>query len=96
MLARTPLLLLLTLHAVVGFIALPTSRLLSGATNSLRSLKGPTLQSFDPHKSLDYIPDTLLKDIDGNDSIRKRFETVLRSAQVIWQHQSPHKYYVYY
>jgi hypothetical protein len=61
------------------FLGLPTGRNLGAA---------PRLASFDPHKALDHIPDTLLKDIDGSGTIRKRFETILRDAQVYYVSKS--------
>lgn len=38
--------------------------------------------SWDSHKAVDSIPDALVKSIEGNDSMRRKFEMLCRSAQV--------------
>ncbi len=43
---------------------------------------GKDAPGFDTHKAVESIPDSLVRTIDGNDSMRKRFETLVRSAQV--------------
>ncbi len=37
---------------------------------------------FDTHKAVDQIPESLVKSIDGNAGMRKKFETLCRTAQV--------------
>jgi hypothetical protein len=37
---------------------------------------------WDTHKAVEDIPESLTKTIEGNDSIRRKFETLLRKAQV--------------
>lgn len=37
---------------------------------------------WDSHKAIDAIPDSLCKTIDGNDSMRRRFESLCRNAQM--------------
>lgn len=37
---------------------------------------------WDSHKAVESIPDTLVRVIDGNDSMRRKFEELCRSAQV--------------
>lgn len=37
---------------------------------------------WDSHKAIDLIPDTLVRTIDGNDSMRRKFEQLCRTAQV--------------
>ena len=38
--------------------------------------------SWDSHKAVDEIPESLVKTIDGNQGIRKKVETLLRRSQV--------------
>jgi hypothetical protein len=38
---------------------------------------------WDSHKAVDSIPESLVRTIDGNESLRKRFEVLCRTAQVI-------------
>ena len=37
---------------------------------------------FDSHIAVDKIPDTLVRSTDGNDSMRRKFERLVRNAQV--------------
>ena len=37
---------------------------------------------WDSHQAIDEIPDSLVKVIDGNDSMRRKFEALCRTAQV--------------
>ena len=37
---------------------------------------------WDSHKAIDSIPDSLVRTIDGNDSMRRKFELLCRTAQV--------------
>jgi hypothetical protein len=37
---------------------------------------------WDTHKAVEDIPESLTKTIEGNDSIRRKFERLLRKAQV--------------
>ena len=37
---------------------------------------------WDSHKAIDAIPDSLVRTIDGNDSMRRKFEELCRNAQV--------------
>jgi hypothetical protein len=43
---------------------------------------------FDNHLSVTNIPDSLVKSIDGNDSMRKKFEQLCRRSQVSLLHAS--------
>ena len=67
------------LSALTAF-SLPNNRLpmLKSKSNKAHA----SSRGIEPHHSVDFIPESLVKDIDGNESIRRRFETVLRSAQV--------------
>ena len=38
---------------------------------------------WDSHKAIDSIPETLVRTIDGNDSMRRKFELLCRTAQVV-------------
>lgn len=53
----------------------------------LKTSAGSTTQgkniSWDSYKAVDEIPESLVKTIDGNQSIRKKVETLLRKSQVI-------------
>lgn len=48
----------------------------AGSTSQDKSI------SWDSHKAIDTIPESLVKSIDGNESIRKKVETLLRRSQV--------------
>lgn len=37
---------------------------------------------WDSHTAIDSIPDSLVREIDGNESMRRKFEQVCRNAQV--------------
>lgn len=37
---------------------------------------------WDSHKAIDEIPESLVRTIDGNDSMRRKFEALCRGAQV--------------
>jgi hypothetical protein len=37
---------------------------------------------FDTHKAVEKIPETLVRTIDGNDSMRRKFESLCREWQV--------------
>jgi peptide methionine sulfoxide reductase MsrB len=37
---------------------------------------------WDSHKAIEMIPDTLVRTIDGNDSMRRKFEVLCRTSQV--------------
>lgn len=37
---------------------------------------------WDSHKAVDNIPESLVRTIDGNDSMRRKFEALCRNAQV--------------
>jgi len=50
--------------------------------NELRSTTTDDKIGWDSHKAIDAIPETLVRTIDGNDSIRRKFEVLCRSAQV--------------
>jgi hypothetical protein len=52
----------------------------AGATTVTEPIKDKV--EWDSHKAVDEIPETLVRSIDGNASIRRRFELVCRSAQV--------------
>ncbi len=40
---------------------------------------------WDSHKAVDSIPESLVRSIDGNAGMRKKFEQVCREAQVIFK-----------
>ena len=65
--------------------------------SALRLNRGQTIQSklgatvtqpsspelgWDSHKAIDSIPETLVRTIDGNESMRRKFEELCRSSQV--------------
>jgi hypothetical protein len=50
---------------------------------SLSSLRyGKDALGFDTHQAVDAIPESLVRSIEGNDSMRRRFESLIRGAQV--------------
>jgi len=60
-------------------------------TPTLISLRGGMRMSdnksglgWDSHKAIDQIPESLCKTIDGNDSMRRKFEALCRNAQVFY------------
>jgi hypothetical protein len=59
-------------------------RVPSIANLSFRSAKlsGGTSSVFDSHTLLDKIPESLVKSIEGNDGMRRKFEQLVRRAQV--------------
>ena len=44
--------------------------------------------SWDSHKAIESIPGALVKSIEGNDSMRRKFEMLCRSAQVSYLSQT--------
>jgi hypothetical protein len=73
--------LLLVAPAVTSF----QFRVPSFANLSLRSAKlsgGKSSSVFDSHTLLDKIPESLVKSIEGNDGMRRKFEQLVRRAQV--------------
>jgi coproporphyrinogen III oxidase len=50
--------------------------------STARKSYGRDAPGFDTHKAIDQIPESLVNTIEGNDSMRRRFETVVRTAQV--------------
>ena len=54
----------------------PTAPLQATATAPAKT--GPT---WDDHVAIPEAPDTLVKGVDGNDSMRRKFEKMLREAQ---------------
>jgi uncharacterized protein YdeI (YjbR/CyaY-like superfamily) len=46
------------------------------------SLKGGNSAQFDSHAAVEKIPDSLVKAIDGNAGMRRKFERLVRQAQV--------------
>lgn len=51
-----------------------------GATTAEQKQSGI---GWDSHKAVDNIPESLVRTIDGNDSMRRKFEALCRNAQVI-------------
>ena len=39
---------------------------------------------WDSHQAIDEIPESLVKTIDGNESMRRKFEALCRTAQVVF------------
>lgn len=56
------------------------SRLYSSATPTEEQKKSGL--GWDSHKAIDEIPESLVRTIDGNDSMRRKFEALCRGAQV--------------
>eukprot|EP00349_Pseudokeronopsis_sp_Brazil_P008069 CAMPEP_0202967838 /NCGR_PEP_ID=MMETSP1396-20130829/12860_1 /ASSEMBLY_ACC=CAM_ASM_000872 /TAXON_ID= /ORGANISM="Pseudokeronopsis sp., Strain Brazil" /LENGTH=370 /DNA_ID=CAMNT_0049693375 /DNA_START=67 /DNA_END=1176 /DNA_ORIENTATION=- len=57
---------------------------LKGYRQSIKQLNRKLLKmdiGWDSHKAVDAIPDTLVRSIDGNEGMRKKFEKVCRDAQ---------------
>ncbi len=50
-------------------------------TRRVHSLKAGSEIGWDSHKAVDSIPDALVKSIEGNESMRRKFEVLCRSAQ---------------
>ena len=50
--------------------------------SSLAATTTDTKIGFDSHNAVESIPETLVRSIDGNDSMRKKVEVLLRNAQV--------------
>jgi hypothetical protein len=88
--------LLITLLTATGLNALQVGRFLKSTTaaKDILSIRGGMQFSattseqsksglgWDSHKAIESIPDTLVKTIDGNDSMRRKFELLCRTAQV--------------
>lgn len=56
-----------------------------GVATSLSSQSSSSI-GWDSHKAVDSIPDSLVRTIDGNAGMRKKFEQVCREAQVKLQY----------
>ena len=56
------------------------SRLYSSATPTEEQKKSGL--GWDSHQAIDEIPESLVRTIDGNDSMRRKFEALCRGAQV--------------
>lgn len=72
------LLLALLLNAVGALRMNPLAGTVGFSTTPLAS----TGISWDSHKAVDEIPATLVSAIDGNQSMRRKFEKICREAQV--------------
>lgn len=68
-----------SLLASVSSFKMPSSLLKAASLKASPTHDAP---GFDTHKAVETIPASLVKEIDGNDSMRKKMETLVRSAQV--------------
>jgi hypothetical protein len=65
----------------VSGLKIPSSRLLKTSLSATTAPPSTNL-GWDTHKAVDSIPESLVKTIDGNDGMRRRFEQLTRRAQV--------------
>ena len=72
-----PILLVAVLVQVALCSPLPSVR-----SSIFSAVGGQSAPHFDTIKAVEAIPDTLVKTIEGNDSIRRKFESLCRNAQV--------------
>ena len=63
---------LATLHAASGTVEKPSSSTKSNTDSGI---------GWDSHRAIDSIPDSLVNEIEGNDSMRRKFERACREAQ---------------
>jgi len=54
-----------------------------GGATTAKSEKSQSGLGWDSHKAIDAIPEVLGRAIDGNDSMRRKFEILCRNAQVM-------------
>lgn len=75
---------LTTLTLCNALISLPSLHRLT--SHKLHATTTPTKNDdkigWDSHKAIESIPDSLVRTIDGNDGIRRKFEQLCRNAQV--------------
>lgn len=85
---KTALLLVITLLArvCVAFHTTPGAAKLRHNRSTIQELDSAAISSssigWDSHTAIDSIPDSLVRSIDGNASMRRKFEQVCRNAQV--------------
>lgn len=74
---------LFVIFAYASALRIPSSHLLL-SSHVTSSTKTPDVIGWDTHKAIDAIPESLVRVIDGNESMRRKFEILCRSAQVIF------------
>jgi hypothetical protein len=79
--ASEKMLLLLFLVALEVSQALRLHKLSGGYSSKLSAVEEAKL-GWDSHQAIDAIPDSLVRTIDGNESLRRKFEALCRNAQV--------------
>jgi hypothetical protein len=60
----------------------PFHQLLNTKLNAATEEKTQSGIGWDSHKAIDEIPDSLVRTLDGKDSMRRKFEELCRTAQV--------------
>ncbi len=77
----------LSFSLIVAVACFGINKKLFARTNSLFTTKSNVESSksgigWDSHKASEKIPDVLVKSIEGNESMRRKFEMLCRTAQV--------------